>query len=82
MWFIRGIVLFYIIEGEWLAVQLLMLLYKTVPQSYLLYHVLEVEGELQGYALQFILASFGTERGVAEHRQYGVGYVRIVGICG
>ena len=29
MWFIRGIVLFYIIEGEWLVVQLLMLLYKN-----------------------------------------------------
>ena len=29
MWFIRGIVLFYMIEGEWLVVQLLMLLYKN-----------------------------------------------------
>ena len=29
MWFIRGIVLFYIIEGESLVVQLLMLLYKN-----------------------------------------------------
>lgn len=35
MWFIRGIVLFYMVEWKRLTIQLLMLPDKTVPQPYL-----------------------------------------------
>ena len=35
MWFIRGIVFFYMIEWKRLTIQLLMLQDKTVPQPYL-----------------------------------------------
>ena len=70
-----------IVERQGLAVERLVEVDKAAPESYLGDDVLEIEGELDGHALQLLVGAPGTEGDVTKHLIHGVGYAYIVGIC-